>query len=311
MLQEAYLRRYILNRILLGIITLIGVSIIVFLASRLAGDPAYLYAPAGSSQEIINRYHVILGLDKPLPVQYFIFIKNAIKGDFGTSIDYRLPVIEIIVGRLPATLELGLISFLVGNVVGLFLGIVAARRRGTVWDWGVTGFSLLGQALPGFWLAVMLMIIFAVDLHWLPTSGIGGIKHLILPVVSTSWFNTAFVLRITRSAMLDVIDSDYVKMARIKGNPERIVIWKHALRNALIPVVTLAGMQLAMVIGGLAFTETVFNWPGIGRLMVTSIGTLDYPMIQGIAVITAAGVIFINLLVDLSLVVVDPRIKYE
>jgi peptide/nickel transport system permease protein len=305
------LRRYILTRLALGLITLIGVSLIVFFASRLAGDPAYLYAPAGSSQEIIDRYHVILGLDKPLPVQYYIFIKNAIQGNFGTSIDYGLPVIEIIAGRLPATLELGLISFILGNFVGLFLGILAATKRGTVLDWGVTGFSLLGQALPNFWLAIMLMIIFAVNLHWLPTSGTGGIQHLVLPVIATSWFNIAFVLRITRSAMLDVMDSEYVKMARIKGNPERMVIWKHALRNALIPVVTLAGMQLAMVIGGLAFTETVFNWPGIGRLMVTSISTLDYPMIQGIALITAAGVIVINLLVDLLLVVIDPRIKYE
>jgi peptide/nickel transport system permease protein len=157
----------------------------------------------------------------------------------------------------------------------------------------------------------MMMMIFAVDLHWLPTSGIGGIKHLILPVLSTSWFSVAFVLRITRSSLLDVMDSEYVKMARIKGNPERVVIWKHALRNALIPVVTMAGMQLAMVIGGLAFTETVFNWPGIGMLMVNSIGSLDFPMIQGIALITALGVISINLLVDLLFVFIDPRIKYE
>jgi peptide/nickel transport system permease protein len=305
------LRRYILNRILLGIITLIGVSIIVFIAARLSGDVAVLYAPAGSSPEIIQSFRVQLGLDKPIPVQYFIFIKNALRGDFGRSISYSRPVMEIIAGRLPRTLELGLISFVVGNFLGLALGILAATKRGTIFDWGSTALSLLGQALPGFWLAIMLMIIFAVNLHWLPTSGIGGINHLILPVAATSWFSVAFSLRITRSSMLDVLDSDYVKMARIKGNPERIVIWKHALRNALIPVVTMAGMQLAMVIGGLAFTETVFNWPGIGILMVNSISSLDYPMVQAIAMITALGVVAINLLVDLLFVVIDPRIKYE
>jgi len=305
------LRRYILNRILLGIITLFGVSIIVFIASRLAGDPAVLMAPSDASPEVIQEFHHMLGLDKPVPVQYYIFLRNVIHGDFGISIAYGKPVMVIIAGRLPNTLELGLISFVFGNIVGLFLGIVAATRRGSIFDWGSTAVSLLGQAIPGFWLAVMMMMIFAVDLHWLPTSGIGGIKHLILPVLSTSWFSVAFVLRITRSSLLDVMDSEYVKMARIKGNPERVVIWKHALRNALIPVVTMAGMQLAMVIGGLAFTETVFNWPGIGMLMVNSIGSLDFPMIQGIALITALGVISINLLVDLLFVFIDPRIKYE
>ena len=305
------MRRYILNRILLGIITLIGVSIIVFVVSRISGDVVVLYAPAGSSPEVLQAFRVKLGLDKSLPEQYIIFVNNALHGDFGTSISAGRPVMEIILGRLPRTLELGLISFVVGNFLGLALGILAATKRGTIFDWGSTALSLLGQALPGFWLAIMLMMIFAVKLHWLPTSGIGGINHLILPVAATSWFSVAFTLRLTRSSMLDVMDSEYVKMARIKGVPERVVIWKHALRNALIPVTTMAGMQLAMVIGGLAFTETVFNWPGIGILMVNSISSLDYPMVQAIAVIVAAGVIIINLLVDLLFVVIDPRIKYE
>jgi len=295
----------------LGIITLIGVSIIVFVVSRISGDVVVLYAPAGSSPEVLQAFRVKLGLDKSLPEQYIIFVNNALHGDFGTSISAGRPVMEIILGRLPRTLELGLISFVVGNFLGLALGILAATKRGTIFDWGSTALSLLGQALPGFWLAIMLMMIFAVKLHWLPTSGIGGINHLILPVAATSWFSVAFTLRLTRSSMLDVMDSEYVKMARIKGVPERVVIWKHALRNALIPVTTMAGMQLAMVIGGLAFTETVFNWPGIGILMVNSISSLDYPMVQAIAVIVAAGVIIINLLVDLLFVVIDPRIKYE
>lgn len=305
------MRRYILNRIILGIITLIGVSIIVFVAARLSGDVALLYAPPNATPEILHDIRVKLGLDKPIPVQYFIFIKNAVRGDFGISYSYNRPVFEIISGRLPATLELGLISFLVGNLLGVLLGILSAIKRGSWLDWASRTFALFGQAIPGFWLAIMLMIIFAVQLHWLPTSGIGGIKHLILPVVSTSWFNTSFVLRITRSSMLDVLDSDYIKLARLKGNTEWIVIMKHALRNALIPVVTMMGMQLAMVIGGLAFTETVFNWPGIGILMVNSITALDFPMIQAITMMVATAVVVINLLVDLSFVLIDPRIKYE
>ena len=305
------MRRYILNRIILGIITLIGVSIIVFVAARLSGDVTLLYAPPNATKEMIQDIRVKLGLDKPIPVQYYIFIKNLAHGDLGTSYNYNRPVTEVISGRLPATLELGLISFFVGNFIGIILGIVSAIKRGTWIDWAGRTFALFGQAIPGFWLAIMLMIIFAVQLHWLPTSGIGGVKHLILPVVSTSWFTTSFVLRITRSSMLDVLDSDYVKLARLKGNPEWIVIMKHALRNALIPVVTMAGMQLAMVIGGLAFTETVFNWPGIGILMVNSISSLDFPMIQAITLMVATAVVVINLLVDLSFVLIDPRIKYE
>ena len=305
------MRRYILNRIILGIITLIGVSIIVFVASRLSGDVALLYAPPNATKEMLLDIRIKLGLDQPIPVQYYVFIKDALVGNFGTSYSYNRPAMEIIAGRIPATLELGIASFILGNFAGILLGILAAMYRGKWVDWGGRTFSLFGQAVPGFWLAIMLMIVFAVKLHWLPTSGIGGLNHLILPVISTSWFTTSFVLRITRSSMLDVMDSEYIKMARLKGNPERVVIWKHAFRNALIPVVTMAGMQLAMLIGGLAFTETVFNWPGIGILMVNSISTLDYPMIQAITLLVSAAVVAINLLVDLLFVVIDPRIKYE
>lgn len=305
------MRRYILNRLILGLITLFGVSIIIFIAARLSGDVAVLMAPTNAPPEVLEAFRAAYGLDKPIPVQYLIFIRDALSGDFGTSIQYDRPVMEIIMGRLPATLILGLSSFIVGNLLGVFLGIISAIARGKYLDWGTTTFSLLGQAIPGFWLAIMLMIIFSVKLGWLPTSGMGGIEHLILPVVSTSWFSTAFVLRITRSSMLDVLDSEYVKMARIKGVHERTVIFKHGLRNALIPVVTMMGMQLAMLLGGLVFTETVFNWPGIGMLMVNSIGSLDYPMIQAITFILSTSVILINLLVDLLFVVIDPRIKYE
>ncbi len=305
------MRRYVLKRLLLGIITIWGVSIIVFVVARLSGDVARLYAPANASQEQLEMIRARFGLDKPIPVQYWVFVKNAVQGDFGTSVTFGRPAMEVVFKRVPATLRLGLSAFVIGNLIGILLGVLAAVYRSRWIQWGAQSFALLGQAIPGFWLAVMLMLVFAVQLHWLPTSGMGGIRHMVLPVLSLSWFSVAFVMRITRSSLLDTLDSEYVKLARIKGNPEWVVIIKHALRNALIPVVMLMGMQLAMLIGGAAFIETVFRWPGIGVLMVESISNLDYPLIQAITLLTSAGLVLIMLVVDVLFVFLDPRIKYE
>ena len=305
------MRRYVLHRLLLGMITIIGVSIIVFVAARLSGDIARLYAPADATEEELQLIRERLGTDKPIPEQYFVFVKNVLHGDFGTSLSYGCPAIEVVLNRVPATLQLGFLAFLVGNLLGISLGILAAIYRSKWMQWGAQSFALLGQAVPGFWLAVMLMLIFAVKLHWLPTSGMGGIRHLILPVISLSWFSVAFVMRITRSSLLDTLDSEYVKLARIKGNPEWVVIVKHALRNALIPVVMLMGMQLAMILGGSAFIEQIFRWPGIGQLMVNSISSLDYPVIQAITLLTATGLVVVMLVVDVLFAYIDPRIKYE
>ena len=305
------MRRYVLRRLLLGVITVIGVSIIVFFVARLSGDVARLYAPANATEEQLQAIRVKLGVDRPIPVQYYLFVKNALRGDFGTSITFGRPAMEIVLKRIPATLRLGVVAFVIGNLLGISLGILAAINRSKWVQWGAQSFALLGQAVPGFWLAVMLMLVFAVKLHWLPTSGMGGIKHMILPVASLSWFSIAFVMRITRSSLLDTLDSEYVKLARIKGNPERVVIVKHALRNALIPVVTLMGMQLAMLVGGSAFIETVFRWPGIGILMVNSISNLDYPLIQAITLFTSTALVLVMLFIDILFVYIDPRIKYE
>jgi peptide/nickel transport system permease protein len=301
----------VLNRVLLGLVTIWGVSVIVFFVARLSGDVVRLYAPANSTEEQLQAIRVKFGLDKPIAVQYYVFVVNCLHGDFGTSITFGRPAIEIVLKRIPATLQLQIPAFIVGNFFGILLGILAAINRSKWIQWGMQSFALLGQAVPGFWLAVMLMLVFAVELHWLPTSGIGGIKNMILPVLSLSWFSIAFVMRITRSSLLDTLDSEYVKMARIKGNPEWVVIIKHALRNALIPVVMLMGIQLAMLIGGSAFIETVFRWPGIGILMVNSISNLDYPLIQAITLVTSTALVFTMLLVDILFVFVDPRIKYE
>lgn len=305
------MRRYILSRVILGIVTLIGVSIIVFVASRATGDVALLLAPQNASEATLQAIRHALGTDKPVPVQYYIFVKDALHGDFGNSIMYGRPAMDIVLSRLPATLELGLTAFIIGNLLGLYFGIISATRQNTLFEWAGKMFALVGQAMPNFWIAVILIIIFAESLHWLPTSGHGGIKYFIMPVFALSWFQISFTMRLARSTVMDVMDSDYVKMARAKGNPERVVIWKHALRNALVSVVSMAGTGLAFTIGSTVFIETIFRWPGIGQMMVTSITGRDYPLIQAITIITATFVIAVNLLTDLALVLVDPRIKYD
>lgn len=305
------MRRYVLRRVLLGIVTIFGVSVIVFVVARLSGDVARLYAPTDASPETLQAIRVQFGLDRPIPVQYVIFVRNALRGDFGNSFAYRRPAMEIVLNRLPVTLQLGLTSFVIGNVLGILLGILAALYRSRWMQWVVQSFALLGLAVPPFWLAVMLMLVFAVRLGWLPTSGMGTPAQMVLPVVSLSWFSLTFVMRVTRTSLMDTLDSEYVKLARIKGNPEWVVIIKHALRNALIPVVMLMGMQLAMLLGGSVFIENVFRWPGVGSLLVNSIDGRDYPLIQAITLITSSALVGIMLIVDILFVYLDPRIKYE
>jgi ABC-type dipeptide/oligopeptide/nickel transport system permease component len=295
----------------LGIVTIFGVSVIVFVVARLSGDVARLYAPTDASPETLQAIRVQFGLDRPIPVQYVIFVRNALRGDFGNSFAYRRPAMEIVLNRLPVTLQLGLTSFVIGNVLGILLGILAALYRSRWMQWVVQSFALLGLAVPPFWLAVMLMLVFAVRLGWLPTSGMGTPAQMVLPVVSLSWFSLTFVMRVTRTSLMDTLDSEYVKLARIKGNPEWVVIIKHALRNALIPVVMLMGMQLAMLLGGSVFIENVFRWPGVGSLLVNSIDGRDYPLIQAITLITSSALVGIMLIVDILFVYLDPRIKYE
>ena len=303
--------RYILKRLWLGLITLIGVTIIVFAASRSTGDVALMLLPRNATQEQIHAMHVKLGTDKPIPVQYVIWVKNALHGDFGKSINYDRSTMEIIAARIPTTLTLGLTAFLIGNGLGILFGILSATRRNKLLTGTTTVFGLLGQAMPNFWIGIILIMLFGVKLHWLPTSGIGGIKKLIMPAFALSWFSIAFVMRITRSAMLDVLDSDYIKTARSKGNPEWLVVWKHALKNAAMPIVSMAGMQLAFLIGGAVFIETVFRRPGIGVLMIDSINNRDYPVTVAIVLIVTVSIILINLLVDILYVFIDPRIKYD
>jgi len=306
------MRRYALRRILLGILTVIIVSMIIFVASRLSGDVTYLLLPEDATKEEVARLRAELGLDKPLPIQYYYFAKNALKGDFGKSYRYtNRQAMEIILERLPATVQLAFMAFSMSIIGGLLLGVLSATKRDTFLDTLAKVFAIFGQAMPGFWLGIMMILIFAVVLGWLPTSGRGGIRHLIMPAITLAWFSVASILRLTRSAMLDVLDSEFIKMARLKGNPEWLVIWKHALRNALIPVVAMSGLQLAHLLGGVVIAETIFGWPGLGSLILEGVYSRDYALVQAGVFIISVIFITINLLVDLVYGVIDPRIRYE
>lgn len=305
------MRRYALKRIFLGIITIIGVSIILFVISRLSGDVTYLLLPEGATKEDEVALRAELGLDKPIPVQFLIFVRNVTRGKFGDSIRYRRPALELVFERLPATFELGATAFLLAICFGLSIGVISATQRNSFGDmWGKL-FALIGQSMPGFWLGIMSILIFAVKLNWLPTSGRGGIPNIILPATTLAWYSTASIVRLTRSAMLEILDSEYIKTARLKGNREQIVIWKHALRNALIPVVSLAGIQLGILLGGVVITESVFGWPGLGSLILDGVYSRDYSLVQAGVLVTSTIYITLNLIVDLLYGVIDPRIRYS
>ncbi len=303
------MRRFLAKRLLLALITLFGVTLIVFVAARLTGDPALLIAPSTASEEQIQAIRVKLGLDKPVPVQYAIFVRDAFKGDFGESLRYGQPAMRLALKRFPATLELAAWAFALGLIFGVPLGIVSATRPGSIRERAGTVFARLGLAVPGFWLAVILMLVFSVKLGWFPTSGREHLSSRVLPVISIAWVSLAQIMRVTRSSMLEVLGSDFVKMARIKGLSERVVIWKHALRNALIPVLGMAGFMFAMLVGGAALVESVFRWPGIGALLIDAVFARDFPLVQAGVILVSATVILVNLVVDLLNGVVDPRIR--
>ncbi|OGO42198.1 MAG: hypothetical protein A2137_02505 [Chloroflexi bacterium RBG_16_58_8] len=303
--------RFIIIRLLQTIVALIGISLLIFIIVRASGDPTMLMRTSTTTEEEITNIKEQLGLDKSQPEQYWIFVKNIAHGDLGFSFIKRRPVTEMIGDALPNSLRLGVSAFTVGMLLALVLGILAATRRDTILDNGVKFLAILGQALPGFWVAIMAIFIFAVVLHILPTSGTGNLLHYIMPVGTLSFFLLPGMLRLVRSSMLDVLDSEYVKLARIKGLPERVVIWKHALRNALITPLTTAGIIFANIITGAVILENVFNWPGVGRLSVESMVSRDFPVVQGVVLMVGALVLMVNLLVDILYAYIDPQIRYQ
>jgi ABC-type dipeptide/oligopeptide/nickel transport system permease component len=297
-------------RIFQALITLIVISMVIFALARASGDPVMLMAPPMATLEDLEEIRQHLGLNKSLPEQYWVFIKNLSHGDFGESIRTRQDVIRILGERLPNTVSLGLTSILLGLLVSIVLGVTSACKFGTWLDSGVKLLAILGQALPSFWLAIVAIAVFAVWLGWLPTSGMGTPAHYVLPVLTLSFFSLPIFTRLIRSSMLEVLDSEYIKLARIKGLAEKWVIWKHALRNAIIPLLTAAGISFGTIVTGAVVIETVFAWPGIGRLLAEAVISRDYPVVQATVLLVAIVVLFVNFLVDITYGYVDPRIRY-
>jgi peptide/nickel transport system permease protein len=305
------MQRYILKRLILAVVTLFLMSVLVFLLVRLTGNPAVYLLPEYATEEDLALITKELGLDRPLPEQYGIFLFNALKGDLGRSIyGAHTPVLETILQRLPASLELAGIALLISVLVGLPLGVLAGTKKGSFLDTSARVLSLLGQSAPPFWLGLVLMYIFAVWLGLLPTSGYGGIKYFILPAITMSTICVAAITRLTRSSMLDVLNAEYIKLARIKGLSERVVIWKHVLRNSLIPVVTFVGQFLPTMITGALVIETVFSWPGMGRLAYDAAVQSNYPVLQGVVLFITLLFVLLNLGVDILYAYLDPRIRY-
>ena len=305
------MQRYILVRLLQAIITLLILSLAVFLSVQLTGDPAlYLLGPESTDADY-EQLKKNMGLDKPLVVQYGLFLSKVVRLDFGDSHISKLPARKELFERFPATLQLAGAAFLLSMVVGIPLGILSAIKRDSIFDTLGKFFAVAGIAAPSFWLAIMLILLFGAILGWLPTFGRGGLDHLILPAFVLSWSSMAGVLRLSRSSMLEVMDSEYVKFARIKGLSERLVIYKHALKNACIPVLTFSGLTLAGLLNGSVAIEVIFAWPGIGRLMLQGINQRDFPIVQ--ATVLAAGFFYIitALAVDILYAYVNPRIRYD
>ncbi len=304
------MQKYLFRRFLLALVTLLAVSLIIFILSRAAGDPRHVYLDDYSTQEDWDRLTVALGLDKPYYQQYGIFLGSALRGDFGESIKMQRPSMEIIIDKVPATLQLGLAAFIFSLVLGVPLGILSAVKRGSALD--ITGklVALIGQSAPVFWLGLMLMFLFAVRLEWLPPYGRQETASIILPAVTLGWFYASANLRLLRSAMLNVLDSEYVRLARAKGVSNNVVIWKHSLRNALIPVLTFAGVTLGSLVTGSLVVETVFAWPGLGQLAIQALFGNDYPLLQAVIIVFTLMYVTASLLVDVMYAYIDPRIRY-
>jgi len=304
--------RYFVRRLLLAIPVLIGVATLVFsLIHLVPGDPAQAMMGDGASPQDVAELRKTLGLDQPLLTQYASFLRHAIKGDLGVSFRTGQPVTQMVVERMPATAELAIASMIVAIVIAIPLGIVAAVFRGTAADYGAMTFALAGVSIPNFWLGPLLAIVFSVELGWLPVSGRGTVAHLVLPAISLGLALAAILARMTRASLLDELNELYVRAARARGVSRAMSITTHALRNSMVPLLTIIALQFGAVLTGAVITETIFAWPGIGRLLIQSIGFRDYPMVQGCILLIAVTYVTVNLITDLMYGVLDPRIRYE
>ena len=305
------MKRFVLRRVGYAAISLLLLSITIFLFVRVTGDPTVLLVEPGASRGDVEALQKELGLDKPYVVQYGYFMAGLARGDFGRSFYYRTPVLELYLSRLPNSLLLAVAAMAMSLVIGIPSGIIAAVRVNGWWDSAGKIFALLGLSMPSFWVGLLLILFFSVFLGWLPSSGSGTAWHILMPAFALGWYFAAAHMRLTRSSMLDVLGSEYVKLARLKGLPEALVIGKHAFKNALIPVLTLAGINLVLMVNVAVVVETVFAWPGVGRLLYEGIAFRDFPVVQATVLIGGSMIVLVNLAVDLLYAVIDPRIRYE
>jgi len=303
--------RFITRRLSYSLLSLFLLSLTIFLFVRLTGDPAVLFVEPGASQSDLEAIRQQFGLDQPVWVQYVSFIASLVQGDFGQSFYYRTPVFELYLSRLPNSLLLATAAMAFSLLIGIPSGILAAVRVGRFWDSAGKVFALLGLSLPSFWVGLVLILFFSVYLGWLPSSGSGTAAHLVMPAFALGWYFAAAHMRLTRSSMLEVLGSEYIKLARLKGLPESLVIAKHAFKNALIPVLTLAGINLVIMINVAVVVETVFAWPGIGRLLYEGITFRDFPVVQGVVLMGGGMIVVVNLVIDILYAVIDPRIRLE
>jgi peptide/nickel transport system permease protein len=301
---------YIIRRVLYACISLVLLSITIFLLVRITGDPAVLMAEPGAKEEDLQAIRHQFGLDQPLVLQYFTFVKSVVKGDFGRSIYYRIPVFDLYLQRLPASFLLAAVAMAISLILGIPIGILSAVRVNTWLDKFGGIFAILGLSLPSFWVGLMLILVLSVELGWLPSSGFDSWKHIIMPAFSLGWVFAAAHMRLARSAMLEVLGSEYIKLARIKGLSERLVIAKHAFKNAIIPVLTLAGINLVLMVNVAIVVESVFAWPGIGRLLFEGISFRDFPVVQTTVLMGGLMIVVVNLIVDILYAYIDPRIRY-
>ena len=303
------MKGYILKRLFHSIFVLVGISLVVFIILHLTGDPAALLMPMDATPEQVAQFRQEMGFNDPIVVQYWRFFKGTLRGDFGQSFRHSQPALELVMERMPATIQLTAAAMIIALVVAIPVGIISAIRRNSILDHiGMTG-ALLGQSTPVFWLGVMLILIFSVTIQWYPSSGRGEIQHLVLPAITLGMFTMARTARMMRSSMLEVLGQEYMKTAKAKGLNPGMVILKHALKNAAIPVVTIVGMELGTLLGGAVITETIFAWPGVGRLAVQAIYNRDYPVVQAAVFLLASIFVLVNLIVDLMYTYLDPRVK--
>jgi ABC-type dipeptide/oligopeptide/nickel transport system permease component len=303
------MRTFLLRRLAQSLVVLLGVSFVVFAILYLTGDPALVLLAPDASAEDVRNFREAMGFNDPFIVQYGRFLRGALQGDFGQSVRHGEPAFGLVLERMPATFELAGAALLLALCLAIPAGIVSALRRNTVLDYVATVVALFGQSLPTFWLGIMLILFFSVQFNLLPSSGRGTLEHLVLPAVTLGLFTTARITRLTRSGMLEVLNQDYIRTARAKGVGDPPVVWKHALKNAAIPIVTIVGIELGTLLGGSVITETIFAWPGVGRLSVQAIYNRDYPVVQASVFLLATTFVLVNLFVDLIYTYLDPRIR--